>query len=114
MHELSIAQNILDVVKQNVPEDELDKVRSIKLRIGEFAGIVVDSLEFCFEAVTADTSLEKAKLHIDNVSVKGKCKTCKKSFDIKENMFKCPYCESLNVEMSSGAELQIVEFELED
>ena len=114
MHELSIAQNILEIVKQNVSEEELSKVRSIKLRIGEFAGIVVDSLEFCFEAVTADTTLEKAKLDIDNITVKGKCKSCDKSFNIKESIFKCPYCESLDIEMTSGAELQIVEFELED
>ncbi len=114
MHELSIAQNILEIVKQNVPEEELNKVRSIKLRIGKFAGIVVDSLEFCFEAITADTTLEKAKLDIDNVTVKGKCKSCEKSFNIKENLFKCPYCESMDIEMTSGAELQIVEFELED
>jgi len=100
--------------KQNVPEEELNKVRSIKLRIGEFAGIVVNSLEFCFEAVTADTTLEKAKLDIDNVTVKGICKSCEKSFNIEENLFKCPFCESMDIEMTSGAELQIVEFELED
>jgi len=114
MHELSIAQNILEIVKQNVSEEELSKVRLIKLRIGEFAGIVVDSLEFCFEAVIADTILEKAKLDIDNIKVTGKCKSCDKNFSIKENIFKCPYCKSLDIEMTSGAEMQIVEFELED
>jgi hydrogenase nickel incorporation protein HypA/HybF len=114
MHELSIAQDILEIVKQNVPEDELSKVRTIKLKIGEFAGIVVDSLEFCFEAVIAETSLNKAKLEIDNVKVEATCKSCGRNFKVQNSVFKCPYCIGVDIEITSGAELKVVEFELED
>lgn len=114
MHELSIAQDILDIVKQNVPEQELNKVRIIKLKIGEFAGIVTDSLEFCFEAITAETSLNGVKLDIENVKVKAACKSCKQSFKVQNNVFRCPFCNGFDIELKSGTELQVIEFELED
>ena len=114
MHELSIAQNILDILKQNVPEQELSKVRIIKLKIGEFAGIVTDSLEFCFEAVTAETSLNGVKLDIESIKVEATCKSCKQVFEVQNNVFKCPFCNGVNIEITSGTELQVVEFELED
>jgi Zn finger protein HypA/HybF involved in hydrogenase expression len=48
MHELGVAQSILDIVRQYVPEDQERAVRAVKIRIGEMAGIVADSLEFAF------------------------------------------------------------------
>jgi Zn finger protein HypA/HybF involved in hydrogenase expression len=44
MHELSIAQDILDIVFTNVPPDDYEDVTKIKVKIGEISGVIPDSL----------------------------------------------------------------------
>ena len=68
MHELSIVQSIIGVVQDHLPAGEIRGVKSVKLKVGELAGIVSESLEFCFELAVEGTALHGAKLKIDRVS----------------------------------------------
>ena len=43
MHELSIAQSIVDAVETRATECKATQVKSVRLRIGEANGIVTDS-----------------------------------------------------------------------
>ena len=56
MHELSIAQSIVEIVQQYVPNGETRPVKSVNLKVGEMAGVVPESLDFCFGAITADAA----------------------------------------------------------
>lgn len=38
MHELSIAQGILDIIGQYVPEGQAPEVRAVRVRVGQMAG----------------------------------------------------------------------------
>ncbi|HTP13579.1 MAG TPA: hydrogenase maturation nickel metallochaperone HypA, partial [Bacteroidota bacterium] len=67
MHELSIAQNIVDMVHQYAPTGNGETVKSVRLRVGEYSGVVADSLEFCFSAIVADTPLRGTTLEIERV-----------------------------------------------
>jgi hydrogenase nickel incorporation protein HypA/HybF len=67
MHELSIAQNILDIVRESVSPHDLPGVRVVKLRVGHLAGVVPDSLDFSFTVLTTDTPLRHARLSIDHI-----------------------------------------------
>jgi hydrogenase nickel incorporation protein HypA/HybF len=68
MHELSIAQNIVEIVKQHLPPGQIQSVKSVKMKVGHQAGIVPESLEFCFEAVAEGTVIQGATLEIENGS----------------------------------------------
>ena len=114
MHELSIAQNIVDVVKQNVPEEQRNAVRSVKLKIGCLSGILPDSLQFCFEAMISSTSLEKAALDIESIPIQAVCSDCNNSFQVEDPVFVCTHCGGTAVQVIAGAELQIVEIVLDD
>jgi hydrogenase nickel incorporation protein HypA/HybF len=67
MHELSIAQSIVEIVQQHLPSDRIPVVKSVQMKVGHQAGIVPDSLEFCFGAVTEGTVAQGARLEIENV-----------------------------------------------
>lgn len=114
MHELSIAQNILDIVRESVPPEELPDVRTVKLRLGDLAGVVPDSLEFSFTVLTTDTPLRDARLHIDHVPFKVMCNACRKTFTNEIGFVLCPTCGGTDTKILSGTELQVVEIELED
>jgi hydrogenase nickel incorporation protein HypA/HybF len=76
MHELGIAQNILEIVQQYVPKEQTAAVRSIRIRVGPLSGIVPDSLEFCFQAIVHETDMQQARLAIDQLPAILKCKKC--------------------------------------
>lgn len=114
MHELSIAQNIVEIVRQSVPADELENVTAIKLKIGEMAGVVADSLEFGFMAITSETELENVKLQIEKVPFIFKCNECGRESGNQFGMTICPHCGSTNTKILSGMEIQVVEVEVKE
>ena len=68
MHELSVAQNIVEIIQQHVPESEWGRVAAVRLKVGAVAGIVPESLEFSFlegwwtDAGTFDSLLRAGNL----------------------------------------------------
>jgi hydrogenase nickel incorporation protein HypA/HybF len=113
MHELSIAQEILSIVKASLPSPDA-KVISVRLKIGHLSGILIDSLKFSFEAITSQTEFEKTKLEIIEIPIKIKCNECAKTSILNEPIFLCPECNSFNVQLLEGRELEIFEIEIED
>ena len=114
MHELSIAQSIVDIIRQYVPDDRAGEVRLVKIKVGQLAGVVPDSLDFCFGAIVNDTPLDKARLDIEETPLESQCKTCHEVFAVEGATFACPQCGSGEIKVISGTELQVVEIELAD
>jgi hydrogenase nickel incorporation protein HypA/HybF len=114
MHELSIAQNIVEIVQQHVPNHGEAKIKTVKLRIGELAGVIPDSLEFCFGAITAETSMQDVILEIERVPFVLECKKCGKVATNETGIFLCMVCGSDDTKMISGNELLVTEIELFD
>jgi hydrogenase nickel incorporation protein HypA/HybF len=114
MHELSIAQSILEIVAQYVPREAMADVRSVRVRVGSLSGIVPDSLEFSFSAIVSGTPLGSARLDIERVPALCRCEGCKAEFEATDFVFVCPGCGGINVRLMSGSELRVVDIELED
>ena len=83
MHELGIAQNIVDIVNQYVPEGQERLVRSVRLKVGRLSGVVPESLEFCFSTIIGETPLDSAKLDIEHTPVKSRCCDCGEEFTVE-------------------------------
>lgn len=114
MHELSIAQSIVDAVEAKATECNATRVKGVRLKIGEASGVVSDSLAFCFEMlVSLDPMLAGAQLLIDRVPHRARCPHCAEEFDIVNFVAQCPACREWSNEVISGTELQIVEMEIE-
>src|SRR5512140_134057 len=114
MHELSIAQSILEIVRQHLPANGSQNVRTVNMKVGELSGVVTDSLEFCFEAITTGTPFEGARLAIEHLPVRARCRTCAAVFPVEQSVFRCTSCRGEDLEIVSGRELQVTEIELAD
>jgi len=114
MHELGIAQGILDIIQQYVPQEQASDVQWVRVRVGQMAGVVADSLEFSFQAIVADTPWQAARLAIDKVPAVANCSRCSRKFEIEEVAFLCPACGSTDIRLISGTDLQVVEIEMDD
>ncbi len=114
MHELTMAAGILDIVQQNVAAADARRVRAVRVRVGDMAGVVPDSLEFCFEAIVADTPYAAAFLAIDRVPALATCGECGCLTELARPELVCPACGAIGLALQSGEELQVVDVELDD
>ena len=114
MHELGAAMSILDLVRDHVPVERGARVRRIGVRVGALAGVVPDSLDFCFSAVVAGTPYDGAWLAIERVPATGACRDCCRSFDVDAVILKCPACGGSRLSVTRGDDLQVVDVELDE
>jgi hydrogenase nickel incorporation protein HypA/HybF len=113
MHEMGIALEIIDIATASIPEDlKGSKVEQIHLAVGKLSAIVPDSLRFCFSIATKDTALEGAELVIDTKPVVAVCNACKARWTIERPIFTCQACESGDLTLESGRELDITSIEI--
>ncbi len=111
MHELAIAQNVLDVVLEEVRRHGLVRVTSIRLQVGALAAVVPDALTFCFEMVSQQTMAAGARLDIDTIPVVLRCARCLEIFTVDDNKFLCPQCQEPVIDLVSGRELLVASIE---
>jgi len=112
MHELSIAEGIVGVVRDSVQLGEGERVRTIEIVAGELTGIVPETLDFCFEFVAKDTILEGAALVVAIKPISGRCRVCSEEFAVESYEFVCPKCAATDIEMISGRELYVKQVEV--
>lgn len=65
MHEMGIANSVLDAVRAEALRYPGGRVEKVGIRLGEYSGVDTESLKFCFEALTRQTDLEHLILEIE-------------------------------------------------
>ena len=107
MHEFGLMKNIVDIAQEFAINNGAQKVTKIIVDMGEISGGVPQFLSFYFEPCTKNTIMEGAELQINLIPAMGKCKQCFKTFNLLENDFMCPLCNTDGWELISGKELNI-------
>jgi len=113
MHEVSICESIMDILKGEAAKAGASKITSVRLKIGEMAGVVDEALRFAFEVVSQDTLAQGAELFIDNVPLTARCISCNVEFHVDGYAFSCPDCNSPEIELISGREMLIEEIDMD-
>ncbi|HEY2308691.1 MAG TPA: hydrogenase maturation nickel metallochaperone HypA [Streptosporangiaceae bacterium] len=104
MHELAIAEGVVDTVTQRLPGA---RITSVHLEIGALSGVVTDSIRFCFDLATEGTGLEGARLEITEPPARCRCRSCGTEFLPDPPIILCP-CGSADVAVLGGEELKIL------
>ncbi len=112
MHELSIAQSIVDIAEEEARKAEAVSVNKIELDIGMLAGIEFAAFDFAWPEATRNTVLEHAHCVINKIKGKARCGTCGHVFEMKDYFELCPVCGAYDHEVISGKELKIKSIEI--
>ncbi|WP_328476818.1 hydrogenase maturation nickel metallochaperone HypA [Streptomyces sp. NBC_00377] len=109
MHEMSVALAVVDQVAEAAERaGEVTAVRSVRLQVGELAGVVPDALAFSFELACAGTLLEGAELITEQVPGQARCTPCAHEWAVgMPPRLTCPVCDGTNTELLAGRELRI-------
>jgi hydrogenase nickel incorporation protein HypA/HybF len=113
MHELSIAESILEAVRTEVALHPGTRPTRVGLRIGELAAVDVDSLSFCFEAVVRGTEWDGLQLDARVCPQRRRCGDCGVEFAVVDYNAQCTGCAGNNTTLISGDELDFDYLEVE-
>ncbi|WP_305043850.1 hydrogenase maturation nickel metallochaperone HypA [Geoalkalibacter sp.] len=113
MHELGITRSIVEIAEGHAREQGATRVLSLTVRIGALSGVIPDAVEFAFEVCAAGTLLEGARLIIDAVPGRGRCRACGAESAIDRFTYACPTCDALALDITQGEELSILELEVD-
>lgn len=113
MHELSIANSVLEAVRTEVQRRPGARLVKVGLRVGELAGVDPEALSFSFQAITHGTEFEHATLEIEARPRRHRCPKCGVEFNVQDYNTACPDCGASRTECISGDELELAYLELE-
>ena len=115
MHELYIAQSILNSVRKSLPADVApERVTEVRVEVGELDAVVPDTLTFLFDAIKTDFGMPSASLAIDEIPVRCACRDCGEVFSLELPIFICPKCRSGRVEVLQGRGIKLTGIMAED
>ena len=113
MHEMSLAEGIVQLVEDAARADGSTKVTAVWLEIGQLAAVEKESLRFCFDAVTRGGIAEGARLEIIETPGQGWCMKCEGNVAVTALYDPCPVCGSYQIQVTGGSEMRVKEFEVE-
>ncbi|UKL13591.1 hydrogenase maturation nickel metallochaperone HypA/HybF [Dissulfurimicrobium hydrothermale] len=115
MHELSLAQAVIDEIVQLAREHKADKVLKVRVMIGALSGVVKDSFAFGFKAMAMTNEITKgAALVIETPAVPYRCIGCGHEFKTEGGRPDCcPRCGARDVFPQGGDELLLMQVEME-
>lgn len=76
MHEMSLAEGVLQIVETTAAEAGCERVKEIRLEIGALAGVEVEALRFCMDAVLRNGPAEGAAVVFEITPGAGWCMQC--------------------------------------
>lgn len=113
MHEMSLAEGILQLVEETARREQAARVKLVVLEIGRMSSVEPEAIKFCFEAVTHGSMAQGARLEIVDVPGAGWCMRCAETVPMQERYGACPKCGSFQVQPTSGTEMRVKEIEID-
>ena len=113
MHELAIAQGIIGIVNAEAKKKGFKRVLEIRLKMGEFSGMVPDCLLEFFPVAAKGSAAEGAEVCIETVPARFKCLDCGYEGEADRKDACCPQCRSLAIRMTAGREFYVDSLKVE-
>jgi len=115
MHELSLVESLLEIIRQYEEKEKFTRVHSIRLSFGRFSCIEPMALRFAYEVQAKGTSMEGASLEFDVLPAVIHCFTCGRDVEIEGAYAAlCPECGGAEVVLQGGTEeLRLLELDVD-
>jgi hydrogenase nickel incorporation protein HypA/HybF len=110
VHELAIAQAIVDVAARHAGTSSVARVY---VQVGRLRQVVPSALAFSFELCAHGTAVDGAELELEEMTVIVTCRGCGAESRPDAFPLACGSCGGLNVDVVQGEELQVESLELE-
>ena len=113
MHELAVAQALVEQVDAVIDQHQASRAASIRLHIGPLAGVVPELLARAFPLAAAGSRMQHAALEFTHVPIRVRCQTCGAETEAAINRLICGACGDWHSQVIAGDELLLESVELE-
>jgi hydrogenase nickel incorporation protein HypA/HybF len=113
MHELSLAQSLIELIEEESQRQAFMRVRKIWLEVGALAGVEPEALRFGLEVATQKTCAEGAELDMSILPGSAWCFDCEKTIEIQALYDGCPHCNSHRLQVTGGDQMKLKQLEVE-
>ncbi len=107
MHEMSLAEGVLQIVENTARAQGLQRVTELRLEIGKLSSVEPDALRFCLEVVLKGSLADAAQVEFIEVPGQGWCMQCASDIPVEALFDPCPRCGSYQIEITAGREMRI-------
>ena len=113
MHEMSIAESLVELIEGEARKAEFIRVKRITVQLGALGHVEPEALAFCFDVVARGTVAEGACLEVRTIPGRGLCPRCGSTVSLRQRYDLCAACGQSHVTMIAGDELRLTELEVE-
>ena len=113
MHEMSLAEGVLQIIEDTARTQGFARVSAVFLELGQLSSVEPEALAFCFDAVTHGSIAAGARLEILRVAGSGWCLECAESVPMSELYAACPLCGGYQMQVTGGTEMRVKELEVD-
>ena len=113
MHELSLAEGVLQIVEDAARREGFGRVRAVWLEVGRLSSVEPEAMRFCFDAVTRHSVADGARLEILETPGSAWCMKCSTPTAIAALGDACPRCGSYQLRVTDGTGMRVKELEVE-
>ena len=114
MHELGVVKHVIKTLEEVADENNVTRIGSVTLSIGEVSGIVYEQLTDCWDYFSKKVPLvEEAVLKIEKIPAVTFCTACRGTYETVKYGKTCPHCKSPETYLLQGNEFTIKEIEAE-
>lgn len=114
MHELSVAEQLLEQLDGIAQETAAVRIEAIVLEVGALSCVSAEALQFCFEAISPATVAAGARLQIEMAAGLGRCDHCGREFPLETLYDPCPHCGAFGSTVIAGRDVRLLRVEVSD
>lgn len=114
MHELSMAQGIINAVLDTAQENNATEVNKVTVEVGRLAMINPEQLQFILGVLIENTIMEDSEIVFEEIPAEIQCLDCgftgEAILDDSDHyapLVKCPECDSLKVDTLNGKDIVV-------
>jgi len=113
MHELSISEEIRDIILAKMKEHGKSSVTHVELVFGELTSVEPQALKTAFTSLLYETPAQKAMIKYIINPLKARCAACAKVFRVKDFNYMCPKCGKGPANVIQGNEMLVKSITME-
>lgn len=107
MHEISLLEQVREILLEHAQTQHFDKVSKVTLEIGQLSCVEEGALRFGFDVVMKDSLVEGAELTISSVEGLGFCSQCQQTVAMLTLHDPCSVCGCFDIKVTQGEQMRI-------
>lgn len=113
MHEVALAQGIVDIVTERSVRDGFHRATVVHLELGALANVMPEALSFGFHSAGLGTPAEGARLEFAHKPGTGWCTDCSVQVEVQSRVALCPKCAGVRWVVTGGEQMRVTELEVD-